>query len=242
MPAINTQLAEILLKIGAAAQKSGRTAHDIRLVAVSKTQSIEAMHEYISAAQTLGVSIVFGESYVQELKRKRAALAAQYQLHLIGHLQSNKVEEGVKLADAIHSVHSLKLLEGIAAAARRFGKIQPIFLQINIAHDLSRRGFVPGEIEEIVSHAASMTDAVRLDGLMTITPIYEEPEGVRKDYRQMNELREVLRAKGLDNTFYNGRILLSMGMSADYEIAVEEGSDIVRVGASLFGEREHPLI
>ena len=73
---------------------------------------------------------------------------------------------------------------------------------------------------------------------MTITPIYEEPEGVRKDYRQMNELREVLRAKGLDNTFYNGRILLSMGMSADYEIAVEEGSDIVRVGAALFGERQ----
>ena len=119
-----------------------------------------------------------------------------------------------------------------------YSVIQPIFLQINIAHDLSRRGFVPGEIEEIVSHAASMTDAVRLDGLMTITPIYEEPEGVRKDYRQMNELREVLRAKGLDNTFYNGRILLSMGMSADYEIAVEEGSDIVRVGAALFGERQ----
>jgi len=235
---IGENLSSVLAAIGAAAKRARRVSGGVVVVAASKRQPASALREYQEAARSLGIRTVFGESYVQELKLKRAELPAGAEFHVIGALQRNKVRDAVRLADVIESVHSLPILEAVAAAARAEGKRQPIFLQVNISADPAKSGLNPADVAAVVALASHHSDAIRLDGLMAITALYEAPEEARPDFAKMAALRRELEAGGLAEHFDGGRILLSMGMSSDYAIAVEEGADLVRIGTSIFGERQ----
>lgn len=223
--------------IEAAAQRSGRAASEITLVAVSKKKSVDELRAYEQAARTKGIPVVFGENYLQELKGKREALGAGIEIHMIGPLQSNKVKDSVALCDVIESVHSTKILMLIAEAARASSKVQKIFLQVNIGDDPNKSGFAEEEVREAIEMAAINRDAIELLGLMTITPFEEDPEMARRYFAELADLRTDLINEGFAEQFSNGRIRLSMGMSADFTIAIEEGANLVRVGTALFGER-----
>ena len=220
-----------------AAERAARSPASITLVAVSKKQSVESMRAYAVAAKARGIPVVFGESYVQEFKAKRQELGDVGQFHLIGPLQSNKIKDAVRCADVIESVHSRKVFDGIAKEAAALGKRQSIFLQVNIGKDPNKSGFTAEEIPEMCAVAAHLAQHVRLLGLMTITPYYDVAEEARGDFRAMHELRQRLVESGANAHFEGHTIMLSMGMSSDFEIAIEEGADLVRVGTALFGER-----
>jgi pyridoxal phosphate enzyme (YggS family) len=195
------------------------------------------MHEYIEAARSRAVPVVFGENYVQELKSKRAELPQDVVVHLIGPLQSNKIRDAVRYADVIQSVHSASVLLGIAKEALKQGKQQRVFLQVNIGEDPQKSGFRSEDIAVLLADSKAYAASVQIMGLMTITPYYEQPEQARPDFAKMSKLREELLTAGLAGAFVGGRPLLSMGMSADFDVAIEEGADLVRVGTALFGER-----
>lgn len=223
-----------------AARRSARDPDSITLVAVSKYQSLASMCEYAIAARQRWIPVVFGESYVQELKAKRAefdraGLIGEF--HLLGPLQSNKIRDAVRIADLIESVHSLKIIEGIAKEARAIGKRQAIFLQVNIGNDPQKSGFSKEQLSEACRAVSAYRDCLALRGLMTITKYYPVTEDVRADFRAFNELRRSLQKSPEITCFEHEKILLSMGMSSDFEIAIEEGADLVRVGTKLFGER-----
>jgi pyridoxal phosphate enzyme (YggS family) len=235
---VREQLELITDSIAKAASHSGRNADSITLVAVSKKQPVARMREYEAAAKARGVSIVFGENYVQELKAKRAELGPIGEFHLIGPLQSNKIKDAVSLADVIQSVHSLSVLDGIAKEARRQGKVQRIFLQVNIGNDPAKSGFRVDELPSVFERLQPHLDSVVVLGLMTITPYYDDALLARPDFTKMAELRASLCQRGYAHLFSSSTILLSMGMSGDFNIAIEEGADLVRVGTALFGERQ----
>jgi pyridoxal phosphate enzyme (YggS family) len=232
-----SRLSGVLERIDQAVKRAGREAREVTLVAVSKKQSLDCMREYLQAAELAGIGVVFGENYVQELKLKREELGEGVEIHLIGPLQSNKIKEAVRLADLIQSVHSSAVISAIAKEARKLGKRQRIYLQVNIGHDPAKSGFAPDQLQAALELAGGEGDAVSLEGLMTITPFYDQAESARSDFRAMSELKNSLIARGLEHFFADRRIRLSMGMSADYDIAIEEGADLVRVGTAIFGER-----
>lgn len=237
MISISERLAEVAEAVERAASRVRRDPTSVTLVAVSKRKSVAEMEQYATAANARGISVVFGENYVQELKAKRSELSAAADIHLIGPLQSNKVRDAVRLADVIESVHSRKVLDVIAQEARLIGKRQQIFLQVNIGHDPQKSGFRADEIAVVAQEAARQHDSLALLGLMTITPLHTVSEDARHDFRAMSEVRESLLASHIRDCFEERLILLSMGMSSDFEVAIEEGADIIRVGTALFGER-----
>lgn len=238
-------LAVVLQSISDAAQRSGRDLSSVQLVAVTKKVSIEAMKLFSQQAQASHIRVVFGENYVQEARQKKSALDAEgvayAELHLQGPLQSNKVKDAVRTFDVIQSVHSLKVLRLIAQEAARLGKRQRVFLQVNISDDPAKSGFREEEIGAALHEAASLSSSVTLNGLMTITAFHEDPEEGRGDFQRLALLRKRLYDGGLQSFFADSRIKLSMGMSADFPIAIEEGADLVRVGTALFGERSPSL-
>jgi pyridoxal phosphate enzyme (YggS family) len=156
---------------------------------------------------------------------------------MIGPLQSNKVKDAVRYSDVIESVHSTRIMLLIAEAARAIGKVQYIFLQVNIGSDPNKSGFAEEEVKPAIELAAVHRDALELVGLMTITPYEEDPELTRRHFTALADVRRDLVNSGLARQFSGGRIALSMGMSADYPVAIEEGADFVRIGTALFGER-----
>ena len=234
---IADRLEDVWVEIGEAASRSGRAEGEVRLVAVSKKKPIEDLREYEKAAQAKGIPVIFGENYLQELKHKSEAISPESQVHMIGPLQSNKVKDAVRYSDVIESVHSTRILLLIAEAARVIGKVQSIFLQVNIGGDPNKSGFAEGEVKPAIELAAVHRDALELVGLMTITPYEEDPELTRRYFTELADLRRDLVNSGLGRQFSGGRIALSMGMSADYPVAIEEGADFVRIGTALFGER-----
>lgn len=237
MQSVAERLDAVASALTQAAKRAGRSPASITLVAVSKKQSTESMRAYAAAANARGIPVVFGESYVQEFKTKHHELGDVGLFHLIGPLQSNKIKDAVMCADVIESVHSHKVFDAIAKEAAALGKRQSIFLQVNIGQDPNKSGFTAEEILEICAAAAPLSHHISLLGLMTITPYYEVAEDARGDFRAMRELRQRLVASGADAHFEGRMIALSMGMSSDFEIAIEEGADLVRVGTALFGER-----
>ena len=237
MNTISDRLSQVIQEINQAVTRSGRADDKIKLVAVSKKQSLESMLEYAEAANSLGIEVLFGESYLQELRSKRSELPQVALVHLIGPLQSNKIKDAVKLADVIESAHSLKVLELIAKEARAVLKRQRVFIQVNIGADPQKSGFSVPQLKDAFQVVSQNSDALELEGLMTITPFYDDPQEARKDFRAMNQLRADLVSSGVSKLFSGGKIALSMGMSADFEIAIEEGADLVRVGTALFGSR-----
>ena len=213
------RLAGVQARIAAAARRANRDAASIRLVAVSKTQSVDAVREAVAAGQVL-----FGENRAQELVQKADAVPAEW--HFIGHLQTNKVRQVVGRATLIHGVDSIALAEEIA---RRKGP--PVLVQVNTSGEQSKSGVDPADAIRFCTEVAALCD---LRGLMTIPAPTEDPEGSRAAFRVLFELAAEGRAKGL------GTHELSMGMSDDFEVAVEEGATLVRLGTILFGPRMSP--
>jgi pyridoxal phosphate enzyme (YggS family) len=219
------RLEKVRSAIAAAAQRSGRQAGEIEIVAVSKTQTAD----WIREAMRAGLSL-FGENKVQEAGRKIEELGRGV-WHLIGHLQTNKAKDAVRLFDSIDSVDRLELAQEIARRAEPLGKIQNVLLQVNVAGESSKFGCAPDAAREL-AEAINALPRLCLRGLMTIAPYADDPEKSRPHFAELRKLRDAVQAD-------TGLLLpvLSMGMSGDFAVAVEEGSTSVRIGTALFGER-----
>ncbi len=205
---------------------------DITLLVVSKTQPVESLQQLYD----IGVRH-FGENKVQELLNKQPLLPADIKWHLIGHLQTNKVRQIIDKVTMIHSVDSIKLLNVIEAEAKKKGLHIPVLLQINIAGEESKFGIAPDELEEYLVRFSSL-EHVTLVGLMAIPPFVSNSNENRHFFTQMRKLFIDIRGKNIDNVNMS---VLSMGMSNDYLVAIEEGSTIVRVGTSIFGARKYNI-
>lgn len=224
-------IAHIRASIVQAAERAGRDPRDITLVAVSKTMPIEL----VRMAYNLGVT-QFGENRVQEALPKIEAFHPQdVRWHLIGHLQSNKAKKVVGSFALIHSVDSLRLAEVLNRHASQQAEMSsplPILLQVNVSGEASKEGMSLPEVPELARQIAALP-SLRVEGLMTIAPLIENPEEVRPVFRQLRLLREHLREAVPQSTWQH----LSMGMTDDYRVAIEEGATIVRIGRAIFGER-----
>ena len=222
-------LADARQRIRHAAQDAGRRPEDVRLLAVSKTFGLDDVRAAAAAGQE-----DFGENRVQEALQKIDETAdLKIRWHLIGTLQSNKVRKAVPRFNAIHSVDSRRLLEAIDAAATSAGTAPELLVQVDLAGEATKHGAPPAEAMDIV-RAASRCRSARCVGLMTIPPFFEQPEDARPYFAQLSDLRATLLKEGLDRAMLRE---LSMGMSHDFEIAVQEGATIVRLGTAIFGKR-----
>ncbi|GAB5047207.1 YggS family pyridoxal phosphate-dependent enzyme [Thermodesulfovibrio sp. TK110] len=229
---LSERISSVFKKITYAALRAGRNPEEIKLIAVTKSQTIDKIKE---AAQ-LGLR-VFGENRVQEAKNKIESLKefmAQWnmdiQWHMIGHLQSNKAKDAVSLFELIHSVDSEKLAALINKEAERIGKIQRVLIQVKLSEEESKFGIKPEDTEKLIEFCSNLPN-IKVEGLMTIPPYFENPENVRPYFRKLKQLRDFLSDK------YPFIKELSMGMSHDFEIAIEEGATMVRIGTALFGQR-----
>ncbi|HEY8132405.1 MAG TPA: YggS family pyridoxal phosphate-dependent enzyme [Thermoanaerobaculia bacterium] len=216
---IADNLAAVEKRMRAACERSGRKRDDVTLVAVSKTFLAARIDEAIAA----GVRDI-GENRVQEARDKKPQVGGAARWHLIGHLQSNKAKDAVRLFDVIETVDSVDLAEKIARAAEAAGKAQDVLLQVNVGDESQKSGVAPADLES-VSRQVRALKGLRLLGLMAIPPI-GAPEETRRHFRRLREIRDQI---GLEH--------LSMGMSVDFEIAIEEGSTMVRIGRAIFGPR-----
>ena len=225
-------IARIRERIAAAARRAGRNPVEITLMGVSKTFPVELVRE----AYTAGIR-VFGENRAQEFAGKADALRdlGDAQWNLIGHLQSNKAAKAAELFSAIDSLDSAKLAEKLSTAAERMGKTLPTLIEINVGGEEAKSGIAPGseELETILLEAPQWKN-LEVRGLMTVPPYNEVPESSRLFFRQLREIRDGIAARHLPGVTMD---VLSMGMSHDFEVAVEEGSTCVRVGTAIFGER-----
>jgi len=223
---IKTNLEQVRERIALAAARAGRAPSEITLVAVSKTKPPEMVREAVAAGAT-----ILGENRVQEAESKIAELRDLPAVwHLIGHLQTNKANKAVLLFDLIHSVDSPRLVEAVNRAAQSIGKRQAILLQVNIAGEEQKFGIPPGEFEHLLDYALAVP-AVEVKGLMVMPPFSENPEEARPYFRALRDL-----AARYTNELGN-RPELSMGMTGDFEVAIEEGSTMVRIGTAIFGAR-----
>ncbi|MBI1847453.1 MAG: YggS family pyridoxal phosphate-dependent enzyme [Candidatus Rokubacteria bacterium] len=220
MDDIRANLARVQERIQRAAERAGRRAADVTLVAVSKTVPVARVAEAIAA----GVPAL-GENRVQEAKEKIAALGHPVPWHLIGHLQTNKVKDALALFDLIHSLDRLELARECDKRARAAGKTVDVLVQVNVGGEASKGGFEPDEVAGALETLATLS-ALRVRGLMTIPPAVARAEEARGWFRTLRALGERHRLREL-----------SMGMSADFEVAIEEGATMVRVGTAIFGAR-----
>lgn len=213
---------------------SKRDPKDVTLIAVSKTKPLSMVNEAIAAGQ-----FVFGENKVQEMCEKHEVLKdyPEIQWHLIGHLQTNKVKKAVLSACMIHSVDSLMLAKEIDKQASKINKVQDILLEVNVAEEESKFGFSLKEAEEVIPDILALNN-VRLRGFMTVAPYTDNPENNRCYFRSLKQLMVDIQSKYQDNKNID---VLSMGMSGDYTVAIEEGATHIRVGTSIFGERDYSL-
>jgi PLP dependent protein len=232
---ISQNIATIRERIAAAARRAGRRPPEIALMAVSKTHPPERIREAYAAGLRL-----FGENRVQEFAAKAVALAdlAGAEWHMIGHLQTNKTVKTAELFSAVDSVDSVKLAEKLDAAARSLGKKLAVLIEINVGGEAAKSGLAPDSLEfEDLLLAAPRFEALEFRGLMTVPPFGENPEDARPFFRKLRALRDTIAQRKLRSIHMDS---LSMGMSHDFEIAIEEGSTCVRVGTAIFGERTRP--
>ena len=225
------RLAAIEERIRAACRRSGRVRDEVRLMAVSKAHPSSAILEAIEAGLTL-----FGENRVQEFDRKRSELADQSEIevHLIGHLQSNKAAKAAEIFSAVDTVDSLRLAERLNDAAARIGYNLPVLLEIKLSDEAAKTGLDPAghELKELLERLPDLR-SLEVHGLMTVPPFDDNREIARKCFRQLRELRDEYARRHPKLNLAE----LSMGMSGDFEIAIEEGSTLVRIGTGLFGKR-----
>lgn len=215
-------------KINSAALKSGRKPEDITLLAATKTVDSET----INYAIRKGISYI-GENRVQELLSKEAGVTEEVRKHFIGHLQSNKVKDIINRVEMIESVDSLKLAREISKQAVKNNKTMDILIEVNIGKEESKSGFFPEETKNAIKEIAKL-EGVKIKGLMTIPPICEENEEIHKIFKKMYNLFVDISSEKIDNSSMD---ILSMGMSDDFEAAIEEGANLIRVGSALFGKR-----
>jgi hypothetical protein len=229
---LKENLAAVQQKIKLACEKAGRDVSEVTLIAVSKTKPVEML----STVYEEGIR-EFGENKVQELTEKYEVLPKDIHWHMIGHLQRNKVKYIVDKVSLIHSVDSLRLAEEISQQAMKKQRVVDILVEVNIAGELSKFGTTGAEATALVQEIASLP-GIHIKGLMTIAPYVENPEDNRGYFRKMKELAVDIRNKNIDNVDMD---ILSMGMTGDYMVAIEEGATMVRVGTGIFGEREYPI-
>ena len=226
---IADRLAGIRARIAAAARSAGRDPSSIRLVAVSKTFPIEAIREAYAAGQR-----EFGENRVQEALQKIASGAdLDIRWHLLGHLQTNKAKKAAPAFATIHSIDSVDLLQKIDAAAADAGRTPELLIQVDLAGEATKFGVPPSDVPQLFD-AAARCRAARVTGLMTLPPVPESPEDARPWFRRLRELRDEWRAAGVAPSMLAE---LSIGMSGDFEVGIEEGSTMVRIGTAIFGTR-----
>lgn len=228
MSQIAANLAEVKKKIIASAERVGRDPAEIKLIAVTKTVGIPQMLEAIEAGVT-----AIGENRVQEINRKFPELHKPVEWHLIGHLQTNKVKYIIDKVALIHSLDSLSLAEEISKRARQAGKEMPVLVQVNVAEEESKHGLKLGETEAFIRNVANL-DGLRISGLMTMAPLVEDPEEARPVFRRLRLLSEELKAKAIPGIELR---YLSMGMTNDFDVAIEEGANLIRIGTAIFGAR-----
>ena len=227
---IKTQLNEVRQQIKAATLAAGRKEEDVTLIAVSKTYPVSAIEEAMAEG-----CMDFGENHVQELVGKIEEVDAPVRWHLIGHLQTNKVKYIVGKTALIHSVDSIKLAEEIEKQSAKKGVISHVLLEVNVANEASKYGFMVNEVID-ACHIISTFEHVKVDGLMTVAPFVENPEENRTIFRKLFALSVDIQKQKFDNISTS---ILSMGMSNDYKIAIEEGATMVRVGTAIFGNRDY---
>lgn len=226
MTTVQSRLAGIRQRIAQAAERSGRELRDVTLVAVSKRVSVPRLQEAAAAGQVL-----FGENYLQEAAGKIAALPG-LGWHFIGGVQSNKVGQIAELFQAVETVDRLKIAHALERQLAVLNKIMPVYAQVNIGREPQKSGALPEDVAELVAGIGDCPH-LRLAGLMAMPPYHPVPEASRVFFRQLKELADGLLQGGV----VSQALGLSMGMSADFEIAIEEGATLVRVGSALFGER-----
>jgi pyridoxal phosphate enzyme (YggS family) len=232
---IAENIAEVRERIATAAARVRRRAEDITLMAVTKTVDPERIRQSYEA----GVR-VFGENRVQEFEEKTAALSELKDAvwRLIGHLQSNKAKKAAELFHGVDSVDSLHLAQKLNASARQMGKTLSVLIEIKVSDEASKSGIPASspELEQLLEAAATL-DSLQVRGIMTVPPFTEDAEGARLYFRALRDLRDTISARNLPRVQMD---VLSMGMSHDFEVAIEEGSTCVRVGTAIFGVRPKP--
>jgi len=227
MNSIAENLERVREQIAQAAARAGRVAEEIELVAITKTHPAEKVREAIEAGQTL-----FGESRVQEARAKIPELPSNLRWHFVGHLQKNKIRHALPLFEMIHSVDSLDVAQDINRIAGEQGMHPRVLLEVNVAGEGSKFGFSPDKLRDQMEELLALP-RLSILGLMTIPPLAENAEASRKYFVQLRELRDRLQTE-----FHVDLAQLSMGMTEDFAVAVEEGATRVRVGTAIFGERK----
>ena len=227
---LKENLANVEKNIEQACKNAGRSRDEVTLIAVSKTKPVEMLQEiYDENIRD------FGENKVQELCSKMEQLPSDIRWHMIGHLQRNKVKYIVGKVELIHSVDTYRLAEEINIQAKKQNVIVPILVEVNIAHEESKFG-ISAEDAILLVEEISKLENIRIKGLMTIAPYVENPEDNRLYFRKIKQLSVDITKKNIDNVFME---ILSMGMTGDYMVAIEEGATMVRVGTGIFGERNY---
>ena len=225
---IRTNIEAVEERICLACKRAGRDRSEVRLICVTKTKPVEMLQEAYEAGQR-----DFGENKVQEICRKKPDLPSDIRWHMIGHLQRNKVRQLIGQTAMIHSVDSLRLAETISAEAVKAGIRIPVLIEVNMAGEESKFGLAKEDVEELVRAAAAL-EGIQISGLMTIAPYTEDPETNRPYFAGLRELAVDIGQKCIDNVSMS---VLSMGMTGDFEVAIEEGATHIRVGTGIFGER-----
>ena len=225
---IAENLERVRAELAQACTRAGRSPSAVRLMAVSKTHPAEAILEAYAAGQRL-----FGENRVQEMQAKAPDLreVPDLDLHLIGPLQNNKTGKAVELFHAVDTLDSARTAARLNAAAEALGRVLPVLIEVKLSPEETKHGVAPEELPALLEALASMPH-LRATGLMTVPPVGDDPEAARPYFRQLRTIQEQQKAR------YPGLLELSMGMSGDFAVAVEEGSTTVRVGTAIFGKRE----
>jgi len=221
---------QVLSTVSERALKSNRNVADVTLIAVSKTKPVELLQKVYNAGAR-----DFGENKVQEIIAKYDKLPSDIRWHMIGHLQTNKVKYIADKVYMIHSVDTVKLAEVISKEALKVGRVIPVLVEINVAGEESKFGISPKECENFIRQIHQL-EGITVRGLMTIAPFVENGEENREYFKSLKQLSVDIMQKNIDNVSMD---FLSMGMSGDYETAIEEGANLVRVGTRIFGEREY---
>ena len=227
---ITDNLKAVHERINAACERGHRDPSAVQLIDVSKTKPVEMLEEAYNNGERH-----FGENKVQELVAKYEQLPKDIKWHMIGHLQRNKVKYIVDKVALIHSVDSVRLAEEIHKEAMKIGRKVPILIEVNVAGEETKFGVAPEEVEDLLRKIAPL-EGIEVQGLMTIAPFVTDPEENRQYFNRLKQLSVDISHKNIDNINMN---VLSMGMTGDYEVAIEEGASFVRVGTGIFGERNY---
>lgn len=227
---LSENLREVEQKVNAACERAGRNRADVTLIAVSKTKPVEMLQEVYDAGAR-----EFGENKPQELKEKYPQLPTDIRWHMIGHLQTNKIKYIIDRACMIHSIDSVHLAEAVSNEAIKRNLVMPVLVEVNVAKEDTKFGIMPEATEEFIRQI-SVLPGIRVQGLMTIAPFTDNAEENRVHFAALRKLFVDIKEKNIDNV---NMCDLSMGMTGDYEVAIEEGATMVRVGTGIFGARAY---